>query len=73
MHRALALDPKDRFPSARDMAQELAGVLGSAPLPTDAQELLARLVREVRKWGPEGDGGEISSEIIELSFSDVDV
>lgn len=72
VHRALALDPKDRFPSARDMAQELAGVLGSAPLPTDAQELLARLVREVRRWGPEG-GGEISSEIIELSFSDVDV
>jgi serine/threonine-protein kinase len=49
IHRALASTVAGRYASARDMAQELAGILASVPLPTDAQTLLGRSVAVARK------------------------
>jgi serine/threonine protein kinase len=50
IHRALAVEPHDRFVSARAMAQELASVLaGTLGDGRDAQSLLGRAVVDARK------------------------
>jgi serine/threonine-protein kinase len=70
IHRALAVEPHDRFVSARAMAQELASVLaGTLGDGRDAQALLGRAVVEARKTlapqpvpgtPPAGETAEIS-------------
>ncbi|RMH38703.1 MAG: serine/threonine protein kinase [Deltaproteobacteria bacterium] len=50
VHRALAVAPRERFPSARQMANELASVLATVQSPTDAQTLLGRAVDCARQW-----------------------
>jgi serine/threonine protein kinase len=50
IHRSLAVEPHDRFVSARAMAHELASVLaGTLGDGRDAQSLLGRAVVEARK------------------------
>jgi serine/threonine-protein kinase len=50
IHRALAVEPAERFPSARAMAHELASVLaGTLSEGRDAQTLLGRAVADARK------------------------
>jgi serine/threonine-protein kinase len=49
VHKALGVDPADRFPSARAMASEMAGLLaGALGGGRDAQMLLGRAVLEAR-------------------------
>jgi serine/threonine protein kinase len=49
IHRALAVDPGDRYPSARAMAHEMASVLaGTLGDGRDAQSLLGRAVVDAR-------------------------
>ncbi len=49
VHRALSLDPEDRFPSVREMARRLGGVLGRATPGEDIYALLARTVKSARE------------------------
>jgi hypothetical protein len=50
IHRALAVDPADRYVSARAMAHELASVLaGTLGDGRDAQSLLGRAVVDARR------------------------
>jgi hypothetical protein len=53
VHQALAPEAKDRYHSAREMAQELAMAIAGEPLAGDAQELLGRAVSEVQVWREE--------------------
>ncbi len=74
VHQALAVDPADRFRSAREMAQDLAVVIAGEALAGDAQELLGAAVSQVRGWqaadaGPPQGGGSAESEIYEISIS----
>jgi eukaryotic-like serine/threonine-protein kinase len=77
IHRALAVEPHDRFVSARAMAQELASVLaGTLGDGRDAQSLLGRAVVEARKTlnpqpvpgtPPVGDTTEIGVSSVEAA------
>lgn len=49
VERALAVEPQDRFPSARAMANALADVLKNTSAPDDAQTLLGQRVVEARR------------------------
>jgi eukaryotic-like serine/threonine-protein kinase len=48
VHRALALDPAERFPSVRDMANQLGQVLRTVEHRVDLYSLLADTVRDAR-------------------------
>jgi serine/threonine-protein kinase len=73
VHQALAPDPAARFRSAREMAQALASVVTAAPMPGDAQEMLARSVREARRQGAAGGPEQgATSEILEVSQTDIE-
>jgi serine/threonine protein kinase len=49
VHQGLAVEPQDRFRSAKEMADVLAGVMVAAGMPLDVQEVLARVVFQVRE------------------------
>jgi serine/threonine-protein kinase len=73
VHQALAKYPGDRFPSARDMALALEGMVASARLPGDSQQLLAQAVREARALVADGAPGvHASTEILEISLTDLE-
>jgi eukaryotic-like serine/threonine-protein kinase len=76
IHRALAVEPHDRFVSARAMAQELASVLaGTLGDGRDAQSLLGRAVLEACKTAaPRAVAGTPAvGETVELGVSSVDI
>ncbi len=50
VHRALAVDPNDRFVDARSFALELSILLGGAQNAQGAQQLLGKAVNEVRRF-----------------------
>ncbi len=82
VHRALAIDPADRFASARDMAYHLGAVLKTAISDDDLYATLAREVREGREaleLGHRTQGQsyetpvpEDSSALIELAEDDLE-
>jgi serine/threonine protein kinase len=73
IHQALASNPADRFASAREMAQALAGLLALAPQPADTQSLLAHAVTQTRAHIVHNDPPDKSeSEIMSLSLTDIE-
>lgn len=53
VHRALAVNPEDRFANAREFALELSILLGGAQNSQAAQQLMAKAVGEVRRFRKE--------------------
>jgi serine/threonine-protein kinase len=49
VHRALAPDPRERFPSVRELANELGSILADRSQWRDTYELLGHTVREARE------------------------
>jgi serine/threonine-protein kinase len=71
VHQALAVNPDDRFRSAREMARVLASVVAGSPMPADGQELLARAVRAARLERAAGSYGRGAlSELLEIELTD---
>ena len=72
VHRSLAKAPEDRFPSAREMAVELAEVLKTSE-SGDSHKLLGAKVHEARqRLGVHGSGGQgRSGDSIEIEFSTI--
>jgi serine/threonine protein kinase len=52
VHQGLAVEPQDRFRSAREMANEVAAVMLAAGMPLDVQEVLSRVVLQVAEARP---------------------
>lgn len=50
VHKALSVDPADRFSSSREFAMALSVLLGGAKRAEATQQHLARAVNEVRRW-----------------------
>jgi hypothetical protein len=74
VHRALALEPSARFPSAREMANALAEVVAQVQSATDAQTLVGRAVGQARDWlGLHRPLGAAALEARTLSMSSVEV
>jgi len=81
VHRALSLAADDRFPTVREMANRLSGILGASPV-RDSYERLSRTVRQARQdmalgHRPQGARAETpvpqgeESGIIELEANDL--
>ncbi len=82
VHQALALEPDERFASAREFALALSKTLGGAKTAADAQALLARAVKAAQGWLEDPsttpnhnvapvDSSEPSWEDVELQFSTI--
>ena len=79
VHKALAVDPGNRFGSSREFAMALSMLLGGAKNAEATQELLARAVSEVRRWRSEEAALQASSpatsetswDAVDVEFSDV--
>ncbi len=73
VQQSLAHEPGRRFPTARAMAQSLAGVLATAARSFDTQSLLIKAVAEARKQSPRpAQAPHDKSEIVELSIADLE-
>ncbi len=68
IHRSLAKDPAERFPSAREMAQELAAVLKTVD-SGDSHKHLGAMVNEARQRLGSHSGRHSSSDSVEIEFS----
>jgi serine/threonine-protein kinase len=78
-HKALALNPGERFSSAREFALALSMLLGGAKKAEATQAFLAKAVNEVRRWRSEeaalqasqGAESDTSWETLDMEFSEV--
>tara|TARA_R110002073_G_scaffold303128_5_gene471276 strand:+ start:43176 stop:44315 length:1140 start_codon:yes stop_codon:yes gene_type:complete len=81
IHKALAVDPANRFVSARQFAMVLSELLGGARNAEKAQGLLSQAVGEVKRWRSEEAAlraagpaaGSSSASQASTSWEDVDV
>lgn len=82
IEKSLAVNPDDRFESAREFALTLSVLLGGAKNAERAQALLSQAVGEVRRWRDEeaalalsepsmSSQSSTSWEDVELEFSDI--